>query len=350
MATIYEVVTPNFLATRWEQSEMDREPYLLESWFNETKQLGIELSFLQGNSPKVRPLDLSAFDVKALPLERETFNKITQDMPYWKNFLGINEKQRQDLLNALQTGNQQYINVLLNQIYNDNKKLLDDARVTREMLRALIITTGTITFASNGQQIQYDYNVPTEHKITISESTKKWSASATADPITDIITWQDTIETKTGTRPTVLLMNRKTFNYIRSADSVKNAIFYLADGKVTPNEQRTKDYVMQETGCTIYIYDKGYYPQGSTTFTKFVPDNVVSLFPDSVIGEFVFGTTPAEADLMSGATNAIVEIVDTGVAITQEKLIDPVYSKLIVSMVGIPTLEKPNQLIIATVA
>lgn len=350
MATIYDVVSPKFLATRWEESEQDREPYLLEAWFPESKQMGIELSYLQGNSPKVRPLDLSAFDVKALPLTRESFNKITQDMPYWKNFLPIDENMRQDLLTALQTGNQKYLDILLNRIYNDNKNLLDDAQVTREMLRALIMTTGVITFASNGQQIQYDYNVPSSNKITISTETQKWSASATADPITDIIGWQDAVQTATGVRPTNLLMNRKTFNYIRNANSVKNAIFYLADGKVTPNEQRTKDYVMQETECTIYIYDKGYYPQGSKTLTKFVPDNVVSLFPDSAMGEFVFGTTPAEADLMSGATNAIVEIVDTGVAITQEKLVEPVYSKLIVSMVGIPTLEKPNQLVIATVA
>ena len=349
MSSIYDVVTPKALKTEWEESEQDREPFLLEGFFNDVKQLGTELSRLQGNAPKTRPLDLSAYDVKALPLSREAFGKINLELPYFKNFLPINEKMRQDLLVALQTGNQQYIDTLLNRIYNDNKTLLEDARVTREMMRAMIMTTGSIAFSSNGQAVAYDFGVPSTHKKTISESASKWSASSTADPIKDITDWQNEILQETGVKPTNLLMNQKTFNMLKNCDKVKNTIYVLGDAKVQPNERRVKEFVLDETGCTIYIYDKGYFAQGSNTLTKFIPDNVVSLFPDKVLGDFTFGTTPAEADLMSG-TNTEVEIVDLGVALTREKLVDPVYSKLIVSMTGCPVLDVPNEIVIATVA
>lgn len=349
--SVYDIVTPRFLATRWNETVQDREPYLLEAFFNETKQMGIRLSFLQGNSPKVRVLDLAHFDTKALPLARESFNRVDIELPYWKNYLPIDEEQRQDLHTALSTGNQQYIDVLLNRVYNDNKTLLEDAAVTKEMMRALVMTTGAITFSSNGQQIQYDYGVPDKNKITISDESSKWTSTDTSDPISDIISWQDAIETATGVRPKNLLMNRTTFNLIKRSASVKDAVYVFANGTVTPNEKRTKEFILEETGCTVYIYEKGYYTHDDkTTMTKFVPDNVVVLFPDDILGTFTYGTTPAEADLMSGATNAVVEIVDGGVAITQEKLVDPVYSKLIVSMIGVPTLEVPEQLLIATVA
>lgn len=350
MATIYESYNANLLATRWEETVNDREPYLLQAFFTEIKQLGLELSFLQGNAPKVRPLDLSAFDVKALPISREAFNKITTEMPFFKNSLNINEKTRQELLKAIQTGNKKYIDVIVNKIYNDNKTLLDDASVTREMMRAMILTTGTIVFASNGQAVSYDFGVPSTNKKTLS-GTAKWDAPETADPISDIIEWQDTVENATGARPTNLLMNRKTFNLMKKCASVKNAIYILANGKVSPNDARLKEYIMEETGCTVYVYDKGYHAQGATSLTKFVSDNVVSLFTDGAMGEFVFGTTPEEADLMSGvATDAEVEIVDLGVAITTIKEKDPVNVMTKVSMIGMPTLEKPNQLFIATVA
>lgn len=349
METMFDVVDSKFMSTRWNNSVRDREPYLLSAFFTEEKQMGIELSYLQGKAPKIRPLDLSAFDVKVLPLPREEFSKITTEMPFFKNSLPINEKQRQELLKVLATGNRQYIDVVLNKIYNDKKTLLDDASVTREMMRAMLLTTGKIVFASNGQAISYDFGIPEANKKTL-ETTHKWDAPTTADPISDIINWQDAVETETGVRPTNLLMNRKTFNLMKKCDSVKNAIYVFADGKVSPNDTALKKLIMEETGCTVYIYDKGYHAQGASGLTKFVADNIVVLFPEGSLGTFTFGTTPEEADLLSGNTDADVVIVDGGVAITTYREKDPVNVVTKVSEICLPTLEQPDQIVIATVA
>ena len=349
MATIFDIVNAKFDKTRWEEKIEEREPYLLEAFFPERKQLGIELAMLKGKKPNLRPLDLSAWDVKVNPIIRGSVSKVETEMPFFKNSLSINEKMRQELLKVLATGNQAYIDAVLDNVYNDNETLLNDASVTREIMRAQLLTAGAIAMASNGQEIEYDYGVPDANKKTLT-STAKWDAPATADPIADITSWQDQVEQNTGKRPTVLVMNRVTFNLMKKCDAVKNAIYILGNGKVTPNDSALKEYILNETGCTIYIYNKGYYAQGETsTFTKFIADNVVCLFTEGALGEFVFGTTPEEADLMTGS-DADVQIVDLGVAITKIKEKDPVNVMTKVSMVGMPTLDKPNELIIATVA
>ena len=348
MATIFDIVNAKLDKTRWEEKVDEREPYLLEAFFPERKQLGIELAMLKGARPNLRPLDLSAWDVKVNPIIRGSVSKVETEMPFFKNSLSINEKMRQELLKVLATGNQAYIDAVLENVYNDNKTLLEDASVTREVMRAQILTAGAIAMASNGQEIEYDYGVPDANKKTLT-STAKWDAPTTADPIADIESWQDQVEQNTGKRPTILVMNRTTFNLMKKCDAVKNAIYVFGNGKVTPNDSALKEYILGETGCTVYIYNKGYHAQGSSSFTKFIADDVVCLFTDGALGEFVFGTTPEEADLMTGS-DADVAIVDLGVAITKIKEKEPVNVMTKVSMVGMPTLEKPNELIIATVA
>lgn len=342
MATIYDVITAPILAEKWTNNEKEREPFLGTAFFPERKQLGIELSYFQGHTPKVRPLDLSSFDSKVIPLSREAFAKITTEMPFFKNSMNINEKTRQQLNIVLSSGNSTYIDAIVNVIFNDEARLLANADVTREMLRMQLLTSGSIAFASNGQAISYDFGVPEENKVQTN-----WHDTATADPIADINEWLDTVEDNTGSRPRNILMNRNTLRLITRADSIKNMIYVFANGTVTPNTSTAQRLVEQETNTVIYVYDKGYTDESTETFTKFVADDVVVIFPDDV-GEGVFGTTPEESDLMTG-TDAVVSIVDGGVAITTTKETDSVNISTKVSMIYLPILKNPELLVIADV-
>lgn len=346
MATIFDVITPKFTSVRWMESEEDRTPFLLEAWFPATKQLGTEIEYFKGKKPTTRILDLSAYDVPALPIAPEAFEKVTTEAPFFKNKMALNEKLRQELLKVLATGNQAYIDAVLNQVFNYNKKLLEDSRVTREYMRAMLLTTGKIAFSSNGQAVAYDFNVPDGNKGTVN-----WSDPSTSDPIKDIQEYQDKVEMAYGYRPTNILMNRATFNKMKASKALRNSILVLTsalNGSITINDTKIKNYILDETGCTVYVYDKGYNDKDSKTFKKFVADDTVALFIDTALGNTVFCTTPEEADLMSGA-DAEVEIVDTGVAITTWKEKDPVRVDTKVSMTVVPTLEVPEGLVILTV-
>ena len=344
MANILNAVSGKELATRWVNKVNDRTPYLLEALFPSRKQMGIELSMLTGKTPAIRPLDPSSFDAKVIPISRANFSKVTTEMPFFKNSLNVNEKDRQQLLMVLSTGNAGYIDTVMNKVYNDGERLLENARVVPEIMRSQILTTGQIAFEGNGQAYSYDYEVANKGNATVA-----WT-SANADPISDITAWQDAIENSTGVRPTGILMNRNTFNMLAKVDAIKNAIYVLGEGRVTPSGDEVRKYILGATDCNIYVYAKGYTDPKTEQFTKFVGDGVVVLFPEGEnLGETVYGTTPEEADLLGGATDADVQIVDTGVAITEYVQADPVMRSVKVSEVVLPTLEKADYIFIGDV-
>ena len=345
MATIYDVVNSKFTSVRWQEDDKDRTPFLLEAWFPTEKQLGTEITYFKGKKPNVRPLDLSAYDVPALPLEREAFEKVTTEIPFFKNKMAMNEKIRQELLKVLATNNQAYLDAVLNQIYNDNKTLLEDATLTREIMRAMLLTTGVVAMESNGQAIAYDYGVPAENK-----KTALWNDPETSNPIEDVRGYMDEIENKTGVRPNTIIMNRNTYGKMVKSKALRNSVLALTSflgGGVTVSDARVKQYFLDETGATLYIYDKGYYNKEEKKVIKFFADDVFVLLPNNPVGKTVFGTTPEEADLMSG-TDADCQIVDTAVAITSWKEKDPVRVDTKVSMSVVPTLEMPETIVIVT--
>ena len=341
MATIYELVQAKNIATYWNEKSKERKPFLLEAFFPADKQLGLELSWIKGANKSPVSLQLSAFDAKAIPLSRQGFDKLQKDMPFFKNSMNIDEKQRQELNKVINSGNQNMIDLILTRVFDDKMTLLDNADITREILRSQLITTGAISISSNGQAFSFDYSVPDANKVTVD-----WTTVATADPIGNIVAWQDIVETATGERPTNLVMNLATFNLIGKTDAVKNAVYVFAGGKVNVGRTAVKEYILAETGCNVWIYDKGYV-NDSGVFTKFIPNNVVSLLPD-MVGKTWFGTTPEESDLMNDP-KVQVELVDTGVAVTTSKEVDPVNVMTKASMICMPSGEMANAMVIASI-
>lgn len=344
MASITDLVNSQALATYWTIKSQERAPYFGEMLFPNQKKLGLDLSWIKGARKAPVKLSLSAFDAKVIPLNRGTVSKLSTDMPFFKNSLDIDEKQRQELNKLIgNSNNQAMIDVIVKDIFNDEMHLLEDAALTREIMRMEILTTGALSIADNGQSYSYDFGVPVSHKVS---PTIKWDVPATADPVADINAWADAIEAETGIRPTRGVMNGTTLGLIQKCDSVKNAIYVLGQGKVTPNRAQVIDFLFAETQIQFAVYSKTYDNNG--TSTKFVADGTVVLFPEGNLGNTWFGTTPEESDLMSG-TDADVSIVDTGVAITVTKKTDPVNVSTKVSMITLPSFEMADEIIIATV-
>ena len=92
------------------------------------------------------------------------------------------------------------------------------------------------------------------------------------------------------------------------------------------------------------INDKRYSNESGVA-TKYMPANTFVMFPDGPLGTTWYGTTPAESDLMGGQV-ANVSIVDTGVAITTAKVVDPVNVETIVSQICLPSFEAADEVYI----
>ena len=240
---------------------------------------------------------------------------------------------------VLETGNQAYIDSVMNRVFDDETRLLRGARAARERMRMMALTTGVISMVSNGQSFTFDYNVTHKGNAAVS-----WSDHANADPIEDIRVAKELIQDETGAVLTRAMCDGKTWRDIRNNEKIKKAIFVLTDGAGAVSDRQLREYIMDELELTVVVNDKRYQDESGNA-VKFVPTNTFVMFPDGDLGKTWFGTTPAESDLMASSV-ANVSITDTGVAVTTVEKADPVNVETIVSMICLPSFEAANEVYI----
>ena len=340
--TIFDLVKAVEIAAYWDNMINERENFLGEELWPDAKKLGIDLSWFKGASGLPVVLKPSAFDVNAIPRPRIGFEKLSAEMPFFKESMYVDEKMRQELNIVLQTGNKAYINILVDKIFNDEVTLLEAARVRREQMRMSALTTGYIDINANGQDLSYDFGLPETHKPTVETS---WS-DANADIITDIRTYQDMIEDDTGVRPTRAVCSRKTFGYLTRNTNVRNAILGNDTG-VSVRDGQVIAYLRDALDLDIVIYTKRYKDDAGTS-TKYVPDDLMVLMPPTTLGNTWFGTTPEESDLLTSKV-ANVAITDTGVAVTTIEHPDPVNVETKVTQICLPDFPMADQICIIDV-
>lgn len=339
--TIFDLVLSTELVAYWEALTQDEAPYIGEELFPADKKRGLNLQWIKGSQGLPIVLKNSAFDVAAIPRARIGFDKLSANMPYFKESTYIDEELRQELNMVLETGNQAYIDSVMNRVFDDETRLLRGAAAAREMMRMMALTTGVVTMESNGQVFSFDYGIPAEHKITAGTS---WSDLANSDPMEDIRQAKEQILDDTGAVITRAICDGKTWRNLRNNEKIKKEIFVLTNGAGAISDNRLRTYIMDELGIEVVVNDKRYIDNTGTT-VKYIPEDVFVMFPDGTLGKTWFGTTPAESDLMTGSA-ANVALTDTGVAVTTVKKEDPVQVETIVSMICLPSFEQANQIAI----
>lgn len=342
MNSIFTLVTAEEIVAYWETLATQQPPYLGEELFPADKKLGLDLKWIKGADGLPVVLLPSAYDVKSKKRDRIGFEKLAAEMPFFKESTTIDEEMRQQLNMVIATGNQAYIDSVLNNVFNDEMRLLRGARAQRERMRMQALTTGAISIAANGQAYDYNYGMPENHKSTVKIS---WS-DASATIIDDIRTSLDTIEEDTGVRPTRATCSSKTWAYFRKNTEIRNAI--LGNNSAVPvSEDKIKSYIMEELDLEIVVYSKKYTDETGAQ-EKFVADDIFVMFPSGALGTSWFGTTPEESDLLASNV-ANVRITDTGVAVTTTKETDPVNVDTKVSMIFLPSFEAADQVFILDV-
>lgn len=339
--TIFDLVQAQEITAYWEELVQDEAPYPTEELFPDDKKRGLKLSWLKGSRGLPVVLKTSAFDVHAIPRPRIGFEKLSAEMPYFKESMYIDEELRQELNMVLETGNQAYIDAVMNRIFDDEMQLLRAARASRERMRMMALTTGVVSMANNGQAFTYDYQVPANHKVTVSTS---WSSVSTADPIEDMRVAKELIADETGAVLTRAMCDGVTWRNIRNNVNIQKKIFVLSNGVGSISDDRLRQYILDEVGITVVVNDKRYMDENENTL-KFMPSNTFVMFPDGALGKTWFGTTPAESDLMTSNV-ANVSITDTGVAVTTVQKADPVNVETIVSQICLPSFPEADKIYI----
>jgi len=338
---IFDLVTASNVVAFWIEKNVNKQPLLGETLFPYRREIGIKLDWIKGASNQPVALRLSAYDTKAIRRDREGIEQYTTKMPFFKESMYIDEEMRQELNTLLQTNNSGLINSIVARIFEDQIKLIAAARISLERMRMECVTNGTITLASNGQAFTYDFGIPADQKAT---ATVSWS-DADADIIKEINDIVEGMRAK-GVEITRAICNSSVINAMKKNKSIKNQIYVLAGGSISSiSAAKVLEFVKQETGVTFYSYDNVYVNEDGTA-TKYVADNTVAFLPDGTLGETHMGTTPEESDLGTGATKGIVSVLPEGIAVTSYGTEDPVNVEMKVSMVGMPSFERANEVYI----
>lgn len=342
--SIWDAVTISDLRAYWDTLVDDQQTYLLESYFPNQRAEGLELKWIKGRGDAPVQLNLSAFDVKAIPRQREGLQQVRTNMPYFKESYAVDEELRQRYILLRNGTNRLLVDTIIARIFDDAAKLIQSAAVTREIMRAQLITTGIVALSNNGQTINIDYGMTADQR---KETSVPWSDHANSVPLDDIQAVIDSMDFI----PSEIIMNRKTYNDLKSSASVRSqATVIAALAGVMPTlsrgqvQQLLNSTFDDEGGLLLTVYDKRYKYKdpvtGVETYVKYIPDNVVTFLPPENLGSTWFGITPAEADLMGSNAVENVAIVDTGVSLTAVTLADPVQSELIVAQIVLPSFEQ----------
>lgn len=339
---MFQLITAPEIASYWTDRNQEKPPFLGEVLFPSEKQMGMEVSWFLGAEGAPKMLRPHAFDAEAIPRDRKEFETILTDMGLFSESYYIDEKLRQELLKVMDSKNPEFIKNVMRRIFNDVENLVNGAAVTREVMRMQLLTTGKIDISGNGHDYDVDYGFNDTHKGNAKVS---WTDADNSDPVEDLESAIDVIEADTGSRPERAILNSVTLRQLRNSRKIGLNLYPNGDGHIRVGKADVVKYLADELNLTVEVYSKKYTTVGGQT-VKYIPDNVVTLLPGTELGKTRFGTTPAEADLMTGAPDVEVSLVDTGVSISTAKKFNPVRVDTVVAQLVVPTFEQIDHVFI----
>ena len=344
MPLIYDTVTASNIVGYWNARQQQVDSFIGEKFFPARKQLGLKLALVKGSAGLPVVLKPSAFDTKATLRERMNVTLDEQEMPFFKESLLVKEQDRQQLNVIAQTGNQALIDTVVSGIFDDTATLLSGAHARLEAMRMQVLATGKIGVISNGVAQDFDYHVDPDHKGTV---TTAWTDPEKSTPLADIEAAVSALE-NLGSTPEIIILNSKTLSQIKNAKSTIALIKPTTPDASSVKKSELFDYLESELGLTVVVKNQT-YKDADGIVKKYYPDGHITLAPNTQLGETVFGTTPEESDLLGGSvTNANVEIVDAGIAVTTTTKTDPVNVETKVSMIALPSFKNLDDVYMLT--
>lgn len=320
--------------------------YLGSGFFPSKKKAGLDLKSVMTAKGLPVTLKASAFDTVSTIRSREGFKLLETQMAFFKESMLVKEVDEQEMLRVSEASDPYAMDVL-SRIFNDAEVLIESADVVAERMRMQLLSSATgnpsISISADGATYEYNYDPDNEYKtsnfLECTASTDKWTDHVNSDPIADITKGLDDTEAKSGSRPSLMLIARETFNHIKANEKVRSYILAQnATANVLINDDRVKEILKSEVGVDVIIYNKQ-FKNDSGNAQLFYPNGFATLLPEGALGSTWYGTTPDERTLLADP-NYDTRIVNTGVAVTVTTTSDPVQTKTTVSEVILPSFER----------
>lgn len=316
---IFEEFTPELMSLYWrERAVPEQQTYLGAALFPSAYNPDLSLSWIRGRTPAPIALNPSAFDTEPPLRSRFGYEKITRDMPFFREALHVNEEEFMTL-QRIERGlvNESYAIPVKNKIYNDVFDLIEAGRVQKEAMRMQLLGTGGLisVAGAHGAHYSVDYQMPEENKFAAAPGAV-WSNTAAADPIEDLRVWRKDIRDRAGSYPTRVILSAKTWGYIRDNQKIKNGVLLAlgtaagtattVDVNIPPDKYASYIRSALSDGATesgkleFIVYDKVYKPHAQAPLSQYFPDDVIALLPSGTLGNTWWSDTPESLDAGNG--------------------------------------------------
>lgn len=334
------------IASVYSETASNKKEYLGTGLFPAKKKMGLDLKWIKTSKGLPVSLAPSNFDAVSTLRSREGFKFTETEMAFFRESMLVKENDEQEIMRAQDTADP-YATDVLSRIFDDTTTLVDGAKVVPErmIMQLLAPSDGSpkISIQANGTTYAYNYDPDNTYKtnnyVKLSGSTDKWDDVANSDPLDDVSMAIDAIEENTGERPEIMIVSKKTMNYLKQNAKIKSAVLAQnVTANVLMTDARVKEIFANELGINIVVYSKKYKDEAGTTH-NFYPDGFATLIPSGTLGNTWYGVTPEERTLM-GKPTADVSIVNTGIAVAVSVSEDPVQTKTTVSEIVLPSYER----------
>ena len=324
--------------------------YLGAGLFPSKKKTGLDLKWIKTSKGLPVSLAPSAFDTVSTIRSREGFKIDETEMAFFKESMIVKEQDEQEIM-RVQDSTDPFAQEVINRLYDDAETLVAGAEVVPERMRMQLLSSCTssqgpsISIAANGATYAYNYDPNGDYVannfLEISTPSDKWD-NPNSDPMADIETACDTVEANTGSRPEIMIISKKTMNYLKANNKIRQYILAQnTTANVMVTDARVKEIINTELGVSIVVYSKQYKKEDGTV-DKFYPDGMATLIPSGSLGNTWFGMSPDErTGVMDPAKK--VSIVETGIAVAVKITDDPVHTKTTVSEIVLPSFERMDE-------
>lgn len=343
---IIDVYSARAVALVQTEVASNRKRYIGEGLFPAKKKMGLDLKWIKTSKGLPVSLSPSNFDAVSTLRSREGFKMTETEMAFFRESRIVKETDEQEML-RVQESTDPYVQEILSRVFDDANDLVEGARVVPErmIMQLLAPSDGSpkISIQADGVTYEYNYDPNNDYKTNnfteLSGETDKWSDVENSDPLEDVSNGLDSVEAKTGERPSVMIVSRQTMNYLKKNKKIKSAILAQnVTANIFMDDARVNELFSAELGVNIIVYAKQYKNEEGVV-AKFYPDGFATLIPNGALGNTWYGTTPEERTLM-GSKEADVSIVNTGVAVAVTVSNDPVQTKTTVSEIVLPSYER----------
>jgi len=285
-----------------------------------------------------------SFDGRIHVSERDVGSEKRVKLAPLSSSIGMGEYERLQVEFARTGGTNQ--RALVASIYNDAENLTNEVLNRMELAWGDVLTDGKLTIPELGG-MEADYGLPANHSVSAATS---WATVATAQALSEIVSWVDTYVDTNGTKPGSVLTSLRVQRLLLKNKEIIDAVYGSTQGRTHVTLLDLNNLLSSEGLPTILdTYDTKLDVDG--TSTRVIADDKVMFLPENLgdLGETVYGLTATALELVNSAQADLSFENAPGIVGVVIKDGPPFRQWTYVDAVGQPVLKDAKKLFVADV-